>query len=68
MFYKLALSTRNLLKDSDSHGLMANRIQLLFYGVVHLPIQFQDVKIEEVFVVSHISENAILENSFMMAH
>ena len=39
-----------------------------FYGVLRLPLRVRDVKPEEVFGVSRINEDAILEMPFLVAH
>ena len=64
---KLPQGTRDLLEESDSHGLIADGTRLPFYGVVRLPKRLRDVK-TEIFVVSDISKYAILGRSFLMAH
>ena len=56
------------LEENDSHGIMVNETQLQFHGVLRLPLQVRDVKAEEVFVVSHINEDAILGTPFLVAH
>ena len=68
VFDKLSSAARSLLEESDSHSLMADGTRLTFYGVVHLPLQLKDVKNEEVFVVSKINENALLEMPILVAH
>ena len=56
------------LEENDSHGIMVNETQLQFHGVLRLPLQVRDVKAEEVFVVSHINDDAILGTPFLVAH
>ena len=52
----------------DTHGQMADGTKLPFYGVVQVPIKVRDVKLEEIFVVSQISEDAILGMPFLTNH
>ena len=52
----------------DTHGQMADSTRLPFYGVVKLPIKIRDVKLEEIFVISQISEDAILSMPFLKNH
>ncbi|XP_067944968.1 uncharacterized protein [Watersipora subatra] len=47
---------------------MSNENRLAFYGVVRLQVQLRDVKIEEVFVASKISKDAIIGMPFLVAH
>ena len=49
----------------DTHGQMADDTRLPFYGVVKMPIKIRDVKLEEIFVISLISEDAILGMPFL---
>lgn len=51
---------KGLLEDSQSHGLLADGTQLPFYGSIRLTIQLIDIKANEVFVVSQLSEDAVL--------
>ena len=39
-----------------------------FYGIIRLTIRLRDVKTEEVFVVSRLSEDAILGTPIFVAH
>lgn len=59
---------RDLLEEDNIYRLMAYKIRLSFYRVVQLSIRFQNVKAEEVFVVSQISEDPILRMSFFADH
>ena len=52
----------------DTHGQMADGTRLPFYGVVKIPIKIRDVKLEEIFVISQISEDAILGMPFLTNH
>ena len=52
----------------DTHGEMADGTRLSFYEVLQLPIQLREVKIEETFVISQLSEDAILGMPFLAAH
>ena len=58
-----------LLQDQrmgcDAHGQMADGTRLPFYGVVKILIKIRDVKLEEIFVISQISEDAILGMTFL---
>ena len=47
---------------------MVDGTRLPFYGVLRLPLRVRDVKVEEVFVVSRINEDAILSMPFLVAH
>ena len=60
-------AANNLLEESDSHELMAERTRLLFYGVIQLPMRLRDIKTVEVFVVSYTSDGAILRMPFLVA-
>ena len=68
VFDRLPGRIRDLLEESDSHGLLADGTQLPFYGVIRLQVRVRDVKTEDVFVVSQISEDAILGMPFLVAH
>ncbi|XP_067931265.1 retroviral-like aspartic protease 1 [Watersipora subatra] len=68
VFDQLPGAVRDQLKESDSHGLLADKTRLPFYGIIHQAIHLRDVKTEEVFVVSHLSEDAMLRRPFFMAH
>ena len=52
----------------DKHCQMADGTRLPFYGVVKIPIKIRDVKLEEIFVISQISEDAILGMPFLTNH
>ena len=47
---------------------MAGGTKLLFYGVMQVPIKVRNVKLEEIFVVSQISEDVILGMPFLANH
>ena len=68
VFDRLPERVKSGLEESDSHGVMADGTQLPFYGVLRLPLRVREVKAEEVFVVSRISEDAILGMPFLVAH
>ena len=53
------------LEENDRYGLLADRSQLQFYGVIHLVGWIRDIKIEENFVVGQINEDAILGCTLM---
>ena len=59
VFDRLPEWIKSSLEESDSHGVMADGTQFPFCGVLRLPLHVRDVKAEEVFVVSRISEDAI---------
>lgn len=63
VFNKLPTRVKEPLEESNSHG-----TQLRFYGIIWLPFRVGDVKAEEPFVVSMITEDAILGMPFLMAH
>ena len=45
---------------------MADSTRLPFYGLVQIPIQIRDVKLEKIFLVSQINQDAILGMPFLM--
>ena len=59
---------RSTLERQDRFGILADGSKLPFYGVIRLTGRVRDVPIEEVFVVSQISEDAILGMPFLAAH
>jgi hypothetical protein len=65
MFDTLPERVRRQLLESDSHGLMADGTQLPFYGLLTVTGKLRDVVFEETFVVSQISEDAILGMPFL---
>ena len=68
VFDRLPVRVKNGLEKSNSPGIMADGTQLPFYGVLRLPLRVREVKTAEVFVVSRINENAILDMLFLVAH
>ena len=64
LFNKFPQRVRNCMEKIDLYGIMADCTQLPFYSVLSLPL----VKSEEVFIVSHIIEDAILGMPFLVAH
>ena len=68
IFDRLPGGVRNRLEESDSHGLLADGTRLPFYGIIRLTIRLRKVKTEEVFVVSQMSEDAMLGLPFFVAH
>ena len=52
----------------DTHGQMADSTRLLFYGVVKISIKIKGVKLEEIFVISQISEDIIFGMLFLTNH
>ena len=65
IFDRLPQHIQDQLMSCDTHGKMADGTKLPFYGVVQVPIKVRDVKLEEIFVVSQISEDAILGMPFL---
>jgi hypothetical protein len=68
IFDKLSTETRARLAECNGHGLMADGTQLPFYGTIRLPVRLREVRTEETFVVSRISEDAILGMPFLISH
>ena len=68
LFNKFPQRVRNCMEKIDLYGIMADCTQLPFYSVLRLPLRVGDVKSEEVFLVSHINEDAILGMPFLVAH
>ncbi|XP_067949417.1 uncharacterized protein [Watersipora subatra] len=56
------------LEENDRYGLMADGSKLQFYGLIRLTGRVRDVPIEENFIVSQISEDAILGVPFLISH
>ena len=65
IFDRLPQHIQDQLMSCDTHGQMADSTKLLFYGVVQIPIKVREVKLEEIFVIGQISEDAILDMSFV---
>ena len=65
LFDRLPAETRQRLGQCDSHGLMADGTELLFYGVLQISGWIRDMKFEDVFIISQISEDAILGLPFL---
>ena len=65
IFDQLPRHLQEQLMVCDTHGQMADGTRLPFYGVVKIPIKIRDVKLEEIFVISRISEDAILDMPFL---
>ena len=53
-------------KEYAKHGLLADGTQLSFYGIIRLNMRLRQVKTEEVFIISQISEDAILGMPFLV--
>ena len=68
VFDRLPGAVRDHLEESDSHGLLNDGTRLPFYGMIRLTIRLKDVRTKEVFVVSRLSENAILGMPFFVTH
>ena len=59
VFDRLPERVRSQKQDYASYGLLADGTRLPFFGMVRLAVRLRQVKIEETFVVSQISEDAI---------
>ena len=59
VFGKLPEQVRNCPEEGDSHCIMADGTQLSFYGVL---------KLEEIFILNSIIDEAILGMAFLVAH
>lgn len=68
VFDRLPTDVKERLQESDTHGVMADGTQLPFYGIIKLPFRLRDLKTEEAFVVSKLSEDAILGMPFLSKH
>ncbi|XP_067945464.1 retroviral-like aspartic protease 1 [Watersipora subatra] len=68
VFDRLPEAVRDQLKESDSHGLLANGRRHPFYGIIRLTVRLRDVRTEEVFVVSSLSKDVILGTPFFVVH
>ncbi|XP_067940642.1 uncharacterized protein [Watersipora subatra] len=68
MFDQLPQSFKQQLKPCTTHGQLADGSRLPFYGVAQLPGRLRDMKFEETFVVSSISEDGILGMPFLADH
>ena len=53
-------------KEYARHGLLADGTRLPFYGIIRLSMRLRQVKTEEVFIISQISEDAILGMPFLV--
>ena len=67
VFDRLPEKVRERVEDCTSHGLMADGTKLPFYGILQVTGRLRSVPFEEVFVVSQISEDAILGMPFLAA-
>ena len=66
VFDRLPERIRSQRQDYASYGLLADGTRLPFFGMVRLSIRLRQVKLEETFVVSQISEDAILGMPFLV--
>ena len=66
IFDRLPEKVRSGKREYVSHGLLADGTRLPFYGMVKLAIRLRQVKTEETFVISQISEDAILGMPFLV--
>ena len=68
VFDKLSPRVKIGLEECHSNGAMADGTQLPFYGVLKLPTRLRGLQTEETFVISRISEDAILGMPFLTTH
>ena len=68
VFDRLPKHIQEQRMECDTHGQMADGTILPFYEVVQIPLRVRDVKLEEIFVVSQINEDAILGMLFLARH
>ena len=68
VFDRLPRRVKDQLEECETHGRMADGTKLPFYGVLRVPTRLRDVRIEETYVVSQLSEDAILGMPFLAAH
>ena len=66
VFDRLPEHIRFQKQNYASHGLLADGTRLPFFGMIRLAIRLRQVKLEETFVVSQISEDAILRMPFLV--
>ena len=66
VFDRLPERVRSQRQEYASYGLLADGTRLPFFGMVRLAVRLRQVKIEETFVVSQISEDAILGMPFLV--
>ena len=68
LFDTLPRTTRDQLSDYESHWILADGSQLPFYGTIRLTLRLRELRIQETFIVSKISEDAILGMPFLTQH
>ena len=68
VFDRLPPYVRSQMEECDSHGVMADGTRLPFYGVIRASLQLREAKAEDSFVISQISEDAILGMPFLTAN
>lgn len=56
------------MKESQLHGILADRTQLPFYRVIQLPFRVRGTEAEWTFVVSRIGEDTTLGMPFLVTH
>ena len=66
MFDRLPKRVRDTVEECDSHGVMADGTKMQFYGILQTPGRIRDVKFEGTFVISCLSEDAILGMTFLL--
>ena len=66
VFDRLPERIRSQKQEYASHGLLADGTRLPFFGMIRLFVRLRQVKLEETFVVSQISEDAILGMPFLV--
>ena len=68
MFDRLFPHIRSQMEECDSQVVMADGTQLPFYGVLEASIQLRKGNTEDAFVISQVSEDAILGMHFLTAN
>ena len=66
VFDRLPERIKEQKEEYSRHGLLADGTRLPFYGILKLEIRLRQVKTSEVFIISQISEDAILGMPFLV--
>ena len=66
IFDRLPERVKSEKKEYARHGLLADGTRLPFYGIIKLKMRLRQVKTEEAFIISQISEDAILGMPFLV--
>ena len=66
VFDRLPERIKKERNEYAKHGLLADGTRLPFYGIIRLNMRLRQVKTEEVFIISQISEDAILGMPFLV--